>query len=209
MPNINLIHEQRVALRQEERKVRGLLVAWLGVSAAVLIAGGALFLDAEQTRSKTAALKHKMTRIQPILNEIDDTKKELSIMGPKLTSLQDAQTFTQRWGKLLDHLTRNTPSGLWLTQLRCRENKKEGSTEISFLGVSLDQRGVGDFMLRLKKFEDLQKVDLKYTSAEKTAESENIKFEVIGTIAGTDEADKEKKKKPLAEKKSDMKEVGA
>ena len=212
MPLVNLIFEQRKLLKAREQKARGLLIA--AASALVLGVGvnGIVLLQGEGVKTQIAITKKQLTRIQPIVKDIESTSKQMAQLQPRLTSLEDAQKVTKKWATILDHIRRTMPEGVWLTQLRSKEGKDGGKVLGSLIGLSLDQEGVAQFMLRLRTCEDIESVDLKFTQGEYDGSRTNIKYEIEIVVAGIGQEDKKTKKKKRAlessgEKRSTQKEA--
>lgn len=187
MPLINLIHEQRVAVRQRERRARTFFFTFVGVTVISVGAFGMLYLETESLRGDVASASRKLTRLQPVLNAIDEHEQEMRSMAPRLATLQDAQDATQRWSRILAFLTRNMPQGTWLTNVRCQQANPTEAVSVTFTGLSSSQDAVANLMLRLRQNKDLEKVELKYTQEDTSSQqSAAIKFEVTATLPGTE-----------------------
>lgn len=185
MPMINLIQEQRLAAAQNDKRSRALFMSFVASAMLGLAATGFLFLQAESKQSEVANLTRRVDKLEPVLEKISANEKVLNIMAPKLATLSDAKDLNQRWSKILDFLTRNTPEGLWLTALRCSQTDPNDPVQLTVQGLSLSQDAVGDLLLRLKSSEDLfERADLKFTQ-EENVETGRIKFELIGHVTGT------------------------
>jgi Tfp pilus assembly protein PilN len=169
-------------------------------------------LSIEQSKSRTSELKLKMNKLQPVLNQIKDVNTQMGSLGPRLASLQDAQASTQKWSSIMDHMTHNTPGGIWLTLMKSKEPTKDAPTQITLGGIALTQDSVATFMLNLKKSEHLEKVELKYTMPQVINDQTMFKFELTMGVAGTGgKGDDKKKPKPgtISEHKEAAKEAGA
>jgi Tfp pilus assembly protein PilN len=211
MPLVNLIFEQRQFLKQQERKARMLLLGATGAAVLGVGINGILLLQGEGIRSDIAKTKQQLTRIQPIVREIETVSRQMSEMEPRLVSLEDAQKATKKWATILDHFRDVMPSGVWLTKVSSKENKDGGKVKASLTGMSLDQEGVAQFMLKLRTCTDLESVDLKYTQGEFDGSRTNIKYEIEVAIAGIGTDDKKskdaKKKGSFSDQRSALKET--
>jgi len=204
MPLINLILEQRVAVRQRERRARTFFFAFVGVSVFSVGSFGLIYLETESIRGDVATASRKLTKLQPVLNAIEDQSKEMQSMAPRLTTLQNAQGATQRWSRILDFMTRNMPEGTWLTNVRSQQSNPSEAVTVTFTGLSSSQDSVANLMLRLRQTPDLDKVELKYTQEDTSARQSNtIKFEVVSKLPGTETM------KPKPTKKGEGKENAA
>lgn len=184
MPLINLIETRRIAARREERGVRiGLLV--LSSTAMVCILGyGFLFLQTEGLSQEERTLVATKAKLEPLLKRIEEDERERADLEPRLKTLVDAQKLTGRWGRIMQHMTLNTPSGAWLTAVRCTA-ELDKPVSISLSGVGKDQAQAAEFMMRVQNASDLENVQLLFTQ-EKMMEEENaIEFEVGADIVDT------------------------
>ncbi|MBS1704237.1 MAG: PilN domain-containing protein [Armatimonadetes bacterium] len=195
MPYINLIHEQLELRKVSNQKTRLGLVGLVAASVISVGTFGTAFVGNELLKGATSEVKSKVVKIQPSIDELDEAEKALKDLGPRLTTLEAAQVSTEKWSRILDHVAKNAPSSVWLNQVRSQENKTTKEVTVAFMGMSLDQDGVAEFMLRLKNCEHLSKVDLKFTQGEVQQDKTFIKFEVNASVAGTGEQVDEKKPK--------------
>ena len=188
MPFINLIHEQRQAVRAQERKTK---IALLGLIGAVVVGTGAwgvIWLQSESARGESAMLQAQVDKMEPILKAIEASEMQFNALSPRLTTLQDAAMNTQRWARVMDHLSHHMPSGVWLTQLRCTQSSSTDPITIEVQGMAPNQEAVSEFILRMQACEDLDSVNLKYTQGDTVQEHAMIRFEVSGNIIGTAKA---------------------
>jgi Tfp pilus assembly protein PilN len=188
MPYINLIQEQRLARRQGERRARLLFGTFLIVLLVAVGAFGYLFFEDQVARRHLASFRKKVAQIQPILDEIEQNQKLLAAMGPRLTTLEQAQESTQRWQRVLDHLSRYMPETMWLTNMKADDKDAAKPVGLGLTGLSPSQDDVGDLLLRLQACTDLKNVTLKYTTERIQGEGKGIEFNVDAEIVGTEEA---------------------
>jgi|GEM_PF-442308 len=210
MPYINLIHEERVFQKTQERKVRLAMAGLLTVAGLSVVGAGTILLMTADVNGETAEVRSLLSRIQPVVRDIEDSQKELSILGPRLTTLQQAQDITMHWSRALDHFSYHTPKGVWLTNIKSQRRGKDGAVEVSLTGTSLTQQAVGDLMLRMKPLPDFENVNLKFTQEDRKPTLNTIRFEVIAEITGSkEEAEKKPAKKSLGDKRKEEKEASA
>jgi Tfp pilus assembly protein PilN len=118
MPYINLIQEQRSAARRSEVRARASFFGFVGVSLVSVMTYGSLFLRNDSLKSTEARLQADLQKLEPIKKKIEDNAKLAKELEPRLTSLQDAETMTDRWVHILTHFTTQTPPDTWLTGVK-------------------------------------------------------------------------------------------
>lgn len=184
MPLINLIETRRIAARRDERGVRIGLLTLCGTASVCILGYGFLFLQAEGLGQEERTLAATKQKLEPLLKRIAEDERERGDLEPRLKSLDDAQKLTGRWGRILQHLTTNTPQGAWLTGVRCTVENDQ-PVALSLSGVGRDQAHAAEFMMRVQNAGDLENVHLNFTQ-EKMLDTESaIEFEVGAEIAGT------------------------
>lgn len=186
MPLINLIHEQRLATRRSERKSQVLFLAFVGV---MLTAAGGFVLgtyEADRLHDEEASLQAQIDRAKPLLAQTEANQRQRSELMPRLSTLEDAQTTTERWGRVLGYLTTQTPPQAWLTGVRCLGSDPKKPIVLSFSGVALAQEPVGELILRLQNSDDLANVNLKFTQEKLIDQSKATEFLVEADIVGTE-----------------------
>lgn len=196
MPYINLIQEQKLTEKLGERQARLYFFGFVGALSVSLIGFGYLTFQADGLANDEARLKAKTQKQAPIVKDIEAAKKEFSAIGPKVVTLTGAQEMSAKWGRILTHLTQQTPPQTWLTQLRCAAVDPAKPITVAFSGLSGRQELVGEFILRLQGCTDLGNVALKFTQEKVVSSGRNIEFEINAEIPGTEE----KKDKPKEEK---------
>ncbi len=185
MPHINLIEVRRIAARRAERGVRIGLLTLSGTAAVCIVGYGYLFLQAEGLSQEEARLAASKKKLEPLLKEIASDTTERSGLEPRLKSLEDAQKLTGRWGRIMQHLTLNTPRGAWLTAVRCVGAEPDKPVTLSLAGVGKTQADAAEFMMRVQNAPDLENVQLKFTQEKVMDKTAAIEFEVGADIAGT------------------------
>lgn len=195
MPLINLIQEQQSGSRLRERKARAYFLAFAGILSASVMGFGYFWVETDRAQREQDTLKKQVARLEPMVKAIDSNNAQLSILSPKLTTLEDAQVSTDRWIKILEHLTRNTPQDVWLTNVRCVATDPTKPVALTLIGISTSQDSVADFLIRLQASPDLVNVTLKLTQEKFVDSKKAIEFEVAAELQGTEP------EKPKAEKK--------
>ncbi|MEQ1934684.1 MAG: hypothetical protein ABL962_12545 [Fimbriimonadaceae bacterium] len=109
MPLINLIREQRLEVKKSERKAR---VFFMSFAASVMVGVGSfgfmLYLT-EQAQGEKAVLEANAQKLEPFLSNIKDTNLEYGKVAPRVDTLTAARDLTDKWNRLMDHLTVQTP----------------------------------------------------------------------------------------------------
>ncbi len=187
MPLVNLIQEQRLAVKQRERKTRAFFLAFVAAVCGSLLGAGILFLQTEGLNSSEASLKQQLRKLDPVVKQIEQNDKELNALSPRLTTLTDAQEATQRWMRILEHLSRSMPRGMWLTNVRCVSTDPTKPVSLTLAGMCGTQDAVGDLLLRLQACADLESVSLRFTQEKLVNNDKGIEFEIATDIAGTAE----------------------
>ncbi|RYG88876.1 hypothetical protein EON77_00050 [bacterium] len=185
MPLINLIETRRIAARREERGVRIGLLTFCSTTAICILGYGFLFLQTEGLVQEQRTLTAAKEKLAPLLKRIDEDEKERSDLEPRLKTLGDAQKLTGRWGRIMQHMTTNTPRGAWLTSVRCVA-QPDKPVSIALGGVGQDQSEAAEFMMRLQNDPDLDNVQLNFTQEKMLDKTSAIEFEVGADITGTE-----------------------
>jgi Tfp pilus assembly protein PilN len=192
MPFINLIEEQRLAKRREGTKARTALFVLSGVTGLAVVGCGFLFLAGEALEGEASRLTTEAAKVKPMLDEIDTVNNDIAVMGPKLTTLENAQELTLKWDKILNHLTVQTPKEIYLTNLRCNASDPTKPIEIDFSGMGQRLQTIGEFILRIQSCDQLENVNLKNTQEKMVSNATGIEFDILANVAGTATEDKTK-----------------
>lgn len=187
MPYINLIQEQRLAAQANERKARSFFFLFAGILVASGAAYGFLSMEAMMVGHQADTIEAQNKKNAPLVKQIDQNSKDLADLTPRLKTLEDAQTITDRWNRILNHLVVQTPGSAWLTGLRCMSSDPTKPIQVSFLGVAQAQSPIGEFILRLQNLTDLENVNLRFTNEKLIVDSKAIEFQVDADLAGTAE----------------------
>lgn len=192
MPFINLIAEQREKKRAFEKRVR----TWFYVFLSSFILGisvcGLLFIRTQMLIADARELQREAEKLTPIIEKYEATKKALAQLNPRIKTLEKAVESTKRWNRIFTHFAYVTPTDTWLTALKSDAKQEKGKPlSVTFTGMSANQELIGELMLRLQQSFDLQNINLKYTDAKRIQVGEGIEFQIISTLQGTEEDDKE------------------
>jgi len=185
MPLINIIQEKRTELKRQETKVRWSLAGLSAVTSVGIGIFGILWLGTESLASDERSLNTERAKQEPILKTIEASQKQYNLLNPRLVTLSDAADATQRWARILDHLSRSCPQQVWLTGLRCSQNSIEEAIIMEMQGLGPDQDSVSRLILNLQSSTDLETVDLRYTQGDAIGANRAIKYEITGAIKGT------------------------
>ncbi len=199
MPMINLIQERRTAVRQRDRKSRAFFLGFVAVACVCGLAFAFLSLESGELNRQESSLRAKLRKLEPIVKEIKANELTVSELAPRLTTLEGAQTATLRWSRILDHLSRNVPAQVWLTNVRCSNADPTKPVQFNVTGVSQNQDLVGEFLLRLQGSSDLGNITLKMTSEKTFGNAKGTEFEIVCDVIGTEE------EQPKAKKSEDKK----
>ncbi len=190
MPLINLIQEQRLAIKRSEGKARAFFFGFAAVAVSSVGVYGFLIFESERAQGDAVRLKNLLRKNQPLVEQIDQNKKDVATLAPRLKTLQDAQLITDRWSRILQHISTQTPEKAWLTSMRAMATDPTKPISISFLGIAAAQAPIGEYMERLQNSADLEAVTLKYSQEKLSVGFKGIEFEIAADIAGSAEAKK-------------------
>lgn len=185
MPHINLIYEQRAAVRRKEAQARSGLMLFalsLGLTA---VGSGFLLLQSQFSRSEEDRLKAELDRLAPMAKEIEKNNSVASEFAPRVKSLTEAKNSTDRWHRILTHLTVNTPKDTWLTTLRSNADDPAKPVLVTVTGMGTAQSPIGELLLRAQNSHDLENVQLGYTEERVINQKKAISFEFGANVTGT------------------------
>ena len=186
MPLINLIHEQRLLVRQREQKVRILLLATFGIGLFAFLSTGYFLFNTARYQVMIGALEAKKKLLEPLMVQLKTNELDKSTMEPKLTTLTSATKATEQWSHLMDHLTVNVPKTVWLTSVKTNQSTDpEAGITVVFGGYSLNHDEIGEFLLRLEACPDLESVTLKFSQERLVNKNKLLEFEIGSTLHGS------------------------
>ncbi len=184
MPFINLIQEQRLNAAKQERRTRSLFYLFVATALGSAIGVGAMTMTLAGMKYEESQLEQRIAELQPMVGRIDENRGLIRQYQPRLKSLQDAQLVTQRWDRVLSHISHQTPQAAWLTGLRSAA-APEKPISIEFSGTAMAQEPVAEYILRMQNSEDLENVALDYTQEKLTRDLKTIEFRFKADIKGT------------------------
>ncbi|MGN9268170.1 hypothetical protein, partial [Enterococcus faecium] len=89
----------------------------------VTVVSGAVFMflliDTTLAASEASRLKHEIARLKPLQDQIDSDTAEYEKLNPRVTQLQKSTEISNRWERILTHLSKQTPDHTWLKTVRC------------------------------------------------------------------------------------------
>src|SRR5436190_11555568 len=104
MPHINLIQEQRLASQADERKARSFFMTFVAVLSVSGLAYGFLSMETLLVGRQANAIEEQNKKNAPLVKQIADNGDQLADLTPRLATLEDAATVTDRWDHILSHL---------------------------------------------------------------------------------------------------------
>jgi len=191
MPLINLIQEQRISEKRGDSKARLYFVSFVTSAALGLGAIGFLVFKTEATHGDISQLEANIQKLQPMIGQIESARADYGVIAPRVETLQAARDLTDKWNRVLDHLTVQTPDKVWLTAIRATGNDPKAPISVTFTGLAHSQELIGEFQLRLQGCEDLESVNFKYSQEKPVANSHLIEFQIESGLVGTQQ-EKEK-----------------
>jgi len=162
-------------------------IAFVSVSALGVLGFGYLWYETEVANTLERKLSKQITRIEPLLNRIKAQDAQLAAMGPRMSTLEGAQQDTQRWKRILDHLTQNTPEDIWLTNVRCSGGADGKPVVMEIKGMGARLESIGQFLLRQEACPDFRTVTLKQSAERTQGTYTAIEFSALITVEGIEE----------------------
>lgn len=187
MPFINLIADQRLAAKARVKQTQMAFFATAGVLALGIFAFGFLTFEVASENAQLAELHSLKQKTYPLEQQIAQNAASEAELKPKLDTLLGAQTLTAKWSTILTHLTTQTPSGVWLTNIRSTGTDPLQPIQTAFIGDSATKTAISDYVLRLQNCPDLTDVTLKFTQQKQTADKDETDFEIDASVTGTAE----------------------
>lgn len=185
MPYINLIYEKRLAARREFQISQAYLFSFVGAASLCVLGLGFLSYEVTAKASALDVLNAQLQKIAPLRKQIDQDKLAEGVLQPKITTLQHAQEITNSWGTVLNHISHQTPSDVWLTAIQCNAQDPTKDVDASFVGKALSQTSVSDYVFRLQNCSALKAVALKFTEEKPGPKGNIADFQIDTQIAQT------------------------
>lgn len=185
MPLVNLIQEQRQAIRHKQRQTRMVLLSIVGVGVLSFLTAGYFTFETVRYTLRTNDLKATKERLKPLMDQVEQNEQMIGSLQVKMDTLGSAEKSTVRWSGLLTYLAANTPNGVWLSDLRSTQPDAKSPVSLGVGGLSVDQDRVGQFILRLEAAQQVEGVMLKYTQEKVGPNSRSTQFELNAVLEGT------------------------
>lgn len=186
MPLVNLIQEQRNAIRLRERQTRMVLMAIVGIGAVSFLTAGFFTFESVKYSLRIGELQAQKERLAPMMAELDNKQLEIGGLQMRRDTLKGAEADTVRWSSLLAFLGTNTPDGVVLSDFRSDlPGDPKTPTGLTLIGLSEDQQQVGDFILRLESSPEMAGVTLKYTQERVGPSNKSTQFELSAGLEGS------------------------
>lgn len=190
MPNINLIAVRRAEKKRLETNTRRLFFGLTGEIAVLVLLGSLIGARQWQLRDALSEANAQITKLQPVLDRIDQIQKETKALQPKVETLEAAKTDTLRWRAMLQIVSQSIPNSAWLSGITSATLNDE--TTITITGLAGSQTLVGETMTRLGAYPVFDKVELRFTQLASTPldSAPRISFEIGAHLASTRPAEK-------------------
>jgi Tfp pilus assembly protein PilN len=186
MPIINLIQEQQQARERMDQRSRIAFLALIGTGVLAVFGLGILHFQAVGLKTEIGRLDSELTKMKPIIAEIEEDEKDQAVLQPQLKTLEDAQNQTNKWTHILQYLRTETPSDSWLTGVAATSSTQpDKPTLVVIQGTARGQQPISEFILRAENEPDLQNVALHFTQEKKSANGKAIDFEMGAELAGS------------------------
>jgi len=187
MPVINLIEQELQHRQRLQRRIRLLGLVWFGLIALAVVSWGTLILYAGYLQMQSAQMQEEIVRLTPTLHAVQQTQRELTSLQPQISTLQAARKETGRWRQVLQHLSIHTPPSCYMIGVEFgKRNDPKKPMEVVIKGIASSQQAVGDLMLRLNQYPELENVRLDYTQERNLDEQgSTVEFQITAQVKGT------------------------
>jgi Tfp pilus assembly protein PilN len=185
MPFINLIQEQRLAIKRDERTARTYFAGFAGAAAAAILSYGFLMFRTERAGATEAKMRVQLQAAAPMERQIAADDLEEKQLQPRLDMLTSAETMSDKWSHILKHIATQTPPTAWLTDLKATNSDASKPIVASFDGVATAQAPISEYLFRLENLPDLDNVTLKFTQQKMEGSVKQTQFSIEADIAGT------------------------
>jgi Tfp pilus assembly protein PilN len=189
MPIVNLIQEQRNAVRGRESQTRLVLMAIVAAGAVSFLTAGYFTFESVRFNLEIGRLQALKERLQPMMEELERKNQDIAGLQVRRDTLKNAQNDSVRWSTLLAYLGTNTPDGVFMSDFKSAlPTDGQSPVGLNITGLSVDQNRVADFMLRLQSSPELEGVSLKYTQEKVGPNNQSTQFELTAALAGSGRA---------------------
>jgi Tfp pilus assembly protein PilN len=181
MIRINLLpKEERIAAPKITMPKFGSMVPLAVVGVVLLLVGAtavlerarlsALKRDVTELREEVRAIQPQVDRVRRLTAQREDLERRLDI----IRTLDQGRFLSVR---VMDHVSRNVPRYLWLTDL-----EQTGGSTVTVSGITFSNLIVADLMMRLERSELFANVDLTQTNKGEIDEREVMEFAITATL---------------------------
>jgi Tfp pilus assembly protein PilN len=190
MPSVNMIAPRRADKRRRERDMRRLVVVIIAELIFAVGLGGWVCTRVLSTSNRIADLNTEISKLKPIVKQIEDYDKAKARLDPKLNLLNQAKDCTLRWYGALDRLTQSMPDSTYLVRINTTADDKDKSAPISVSmnGISVSQERVGETMMRLQSIPEFETVKLHHTQDSAASGAPAVEFQIDAAMKGSQPA---------------------
>lgn len=143
---INLLpHREAARKKRREAFYAGMLASILAGGLVLALGYTALNEMISRQQSRNEFLKAENAKLDRQIKDIASLKSEIEALRARQAAVESLQSDRNLPVHLFDDLTRDTPAGVQLTQIR-----QEGST-VLIQGIALSQERVADFLRNLNR----------------------------------------------------------
>lgn len=184
MPSINMIAPRRMNKLRLEKKIRYLVLALLAEIVLAVVLGMGLSYKWWGTTARTANYETQLTKLKPIVDEIESYKSKTEELKPKLNLLNEAKDRTMSWYGMLDKMMETIPGNCHLNRISILNTNSSTSDsgaktqQLTLFGVAQSQAKVGETMLRLQQVPELNAVELHYAQTPLGGNRSGVEFEI-------------------------------
>ena len=118
MPQINLIESQILSTKRSERQLQISKFTFITTIAVFASAHFVMIAEAAGLNGQQNDVESNLKKLKPFQDQIDANKKEENNLEPRLKTLNGARDLTNRWARVMEHLSKNMPNEVWLTSFK-------------------------------------------------------------------------------------------
>jgi len=184
MPTINMIAPRRMEKLRLEKRVRYLVVVLLAELVLAVIIGMGFSYKMWGTINQINNYDTQLTKLKPVVAEIDSFRTATQKLNPKLDLLNEARGRTMSWYGMLDKLMETIPVNCHLIRIsivstpNVADSSGGQTQQLTILGVAQSQAKVGETILRLQKVPELKNVELHYSQTPAGNVTTTVEFEI-------------------------------
>ncbi len=149
MPNINLVAARREEKRQITTLSRQLFVGLIASGGLLFLAIGAWGFVLSSQGGQIKQLDAKVAELQPKIDRIEQRKKDIAALKPRVETLDNARLSTLRWRSFMNVLAEATPPYVYYTSVATGGGASDSS--VSLKGMAPSNAIVGELSQALSK----------------------------------------------------------